>query len=123
MRHIRQGDIGDLFCDGIIAKRVLVRLETLGIVQLLPLPAHVDLKPGELGLVAHFLAARHPVAQIDIGQARLAGDFDVIEDDVVAQARLRAGRGCRRNRPCSARRQHIGQADADQIAFRYRYIR
>src|SRR5690606_24162132 len=40
----------------------------------------------EAGLVAHLLGARHPVAEIDVGQALLPGPADVVEDQEGAEA-------------------------------------
>ena len=91
-------------------------MEGVGITHLLPASADVDLKPGELGLVAHLLAARHPIAQVDIGQARGAGDLDMIEDDVVAQPVTGAVGGVEGIDHADPVAQHIGQANAHQIA-------
>ena len=63
---IRQGNIGHLLGNGIITQRMLVGHETLRVAHLLPLPAHINLKSRELGLVPHLLTARHPVAKVDI---------------------------------------------------------
>jgi hypothetical protein len=52
------------------------------IAERLPIPVFIDLKPFEIGLIAHFRRTRHPVAKIDKGQARFARDLDMIEDHI-----------------------------------------
>ena len=57
--------------------------------QFLPAPALVNLQPGKPRLVAHLLAARHPIAEVDERKPRLPRDIDVIKDHMGTQTKIR----------------------------------
>ena len=95
---MRQCDAGDLLDDGVDGQRMDVRTVLRRVADGLPDAALVDFKRGETRLVIHLVAARHPIAQIDKGQAGAARQFDMIQDDMRAKARcLKRGVGKRLN--------------------------
>ena len=95
---------------------MLFGFEIIGVAHLLPRAAHIDLKPRELGLIAHLGAAGHPIAQIYIRQTRRTGDFDVVKDDVIAQPVTGPVRAVERIDHAHPVIEHIRQADANQLA-------
>ncbi len=69
------------------------------------------------GLVVHLGAARNPVAEIDVRQAGLGGQRDVVEDDVAAEAvagEVGVEEGIDHRH---AVREDVGQADRSELAL------
>ena len=74
-------------------------------------------------LVSHLGRTGHPVAEIDVGQARLAGDVDMVEDDLRAEAVARAVGIVERVDHRQPVIEHVGQADRAQLGLAARGAR
>ncbi|MPL88594.1 hypothetical protein SDC9_34620 [bioreactor metagenome] len=115
---VGQLDAGDLLGDRVDGERVGLAAVVLGRADVLPAAALVDLERAEIRLVAHLARARHPVAEIDIGQAGAARDVDMIEDQEGAEAVLVPVRVVEAVDHAHPVIEHVGQAHRGERAGR-----